>query len=176
MIEGVQDPQKNNLFYIMQLTPVQIHPPGIAVIVPTKPFKGSPWRNVTYDLHRNNNHFEEAESTLKKSSSLTDLAKLSSDLMRINQSLPEKDILMKRSSSLSRLEDLPSDLIQANKVEEGFEEIFTNRLQKLTPSEKLDDNKLLEGAQSIRPRDMFITANQHLSGLQMTSSLSRDYF
>ena len=117
----------------MQLPPVQVHPPATAVMIPTEPLKDSPWTRVMYDLRRCNTHFEEKNSTLKRSSSVSDLAKLSSDLMRVNQFLPEKGILMKRSSSLS-LEDLPNELIQAGKVENGLEESIKDTLNKLPPS------------------------------------------
>ena len=46
---------------------------------------------------------------------------------------------MKRSSSLS-LEDLPNELIQAGKVENGLEESINDTLNKLRPSEYLDDS------------------------------------
>ena len=161
-VEGVQDPQKDNLLYIMRLPP----PLATAVMVLTEPPKYYPGMRVTNDLPRSNTHFEEEESTLKKSPSLLSLAKLSSDLMRVNEFLPEKDILMKRSSSFSHLEDLSkedwsTELIQAGRVENGIEESVNHTLQKLPPYENFDDNKLLEGAQSINPKDAFVTTNQY---------------
>jgi hypothetical protein len=160
----------------MQLPPVQIHPPAIAVMVPTEPLKDSPWTRATYDMRRSNTHFEEEESTLKRSPSVSDLAKLSSDLMRVNQFFPEKDILMKRSSSLSHLEDLPNELIQAGRVENGLQEFVKDTLQKLPPSENFDDNydnKLLEVALSIKPRDAFVTANQFGENIELTSNFTQ---
>ena len=149
--------------------PVQIHPPATVVMVPTEPFKDSPW---TYDLRRRNT---QEESTLKRISSVSDLAKLSSDLMRVNQFLPEKDILIKRSSSLSQLEDLPNELIQAGRVENGLEDSVNETLQKLPPSENFGDEKLLEGAHSIRPKDAFVTANQFGKNIELTSTFARSY-
>ena len=170
MVEGVQDPQKKSLLYIMRLPPpVPIHPPATVVMVSTEPLKDSPW---TYDLRRRNT---QEESTLKRISSVSDLAKLSSDLMRVNQFLPEKDILMKRSCSLSQLEDLPNELIQAGRVENGLHESVQDTLQKLPPSENFDDYKLLEGAHSIRPKDAFVTANQFGKNIELTSTFARSY-
>ena len=125
-------------------------------VSPTEPFKNSPWTRVTYDLPRSTTHFEEEESTLRKSPSFPSLANLSTDQMRIHQFLPEKDILIKRSSSLSQLDDLPNELIPASKVEDGVAESVSNTLQKLSPFEKFDDHKLLAGAQSIEPKDAFV--------------------
>ena len=139
-------------------------------VSPIEPFKNSPWTRVASDLPRNITHFEEEESTLRKSPSFPSLANLSTDHMRINQFLPEKDILMKRSSSLSQLNDLSNELIQANRVEEGLTESVNNTLQKLTPSENFDDSKLLEGAKSIEPKDAFVTTNQYPANVPMTNT------
>ena len=158
-----------HLLHTMQIPQLPPQPLAIAVVETTDDV--SVMDSTTYDLRRKNRFLEERKISLRRSSSLLDLAKLSSDLIQVNDLLEKKETLLKRCSSLSNLADLPSTLIEADRVENGFDEFVNNRLQKLPPSEELDDNKLLEGALSIKPRDAFVTAN--LGGTQIVSNLSR---
>jgi len=121
-----------HLLHTMQIPQLPPQPLAIAVVETTDDV--SVMDSTTYDLRRKNRFLEERKISLRRSSSLLDLAKLSSDLIQVNDLLEKKETLLKRCSSLSNLADLPRTLIEADRVENGFDEFVNNRLQKLPPS------------------------------------------